>query len=63
MSGLELAVLISLPLAFLHGYFSGRSVGVSLGASQAYDYLYKIGTPTETKGVRTIELRNDDETA
>lgn len=48
-----------LPLAFLHGHFQGRKYGIELGAAKMYDEMYRHGTPTERKGVRTVELEND----
>lgn len=54
-------IIILLPVAFLHGWWLGRQSGIEIGAEMTYEYLYDIAKPTSEKGVRLIELRNDDE--
>lgn len=49
-----------LPLAFLHGHFAGKRYGMALGAARMYDQMYKLGTPTSKKGVRTVELEDSE---
>ena len=49
-----------LPLAFYHGWLTGRSHGVRLGAAGMFDELFQNGTPTSKSGVRKIEVSIDD---
>ena len=48
-----------LPLAFLHGHFVGKKHGIEVGAGRMFEKIWSMGTPTDTKGVRTIELSNE----
>ena len=52
--------LLLLPVAFLHGWFVGRHYGVRIGAPGTFGQLFDKGTPTDKKGVRTIEVSYDD---
>ena len=52
-----LAVL--LPVAFLHGHYVGKKKGIQFGASRMFEEIWKNGTPTSKRGVRTIELENE----
>lgn len=50
---------ILLPVSYLHGHLTGRSQGIRLGAAQMYDEIWRNGTVTSKKGVRTVELENE----
>ena len=51
-----------LPLAYFHGWLTGRTHGVKLGAAGMFDQLYDNGTPVVgRRGVRMIEVSLEDE--
>jgi hypothetical protein len=50
---------LALPLAYLHGHFTGRKHGINLGAARMYDEIWRNGTKTSKKGVRKVELENE----
>ncbi len=53
--------LLIAPLAYLHGWMTGRHFGVKIGAAGMFDELYDKGTPVKGKrGLRTIEIQLDD---
>lgn len=59
---MEYWILLTLPLAFLHGWYVGRHYGVSIGAAGMFDQLYDNGVPVKGKRqTRTIEVSLKDE--
>lgn len=53
---------ILLPASFLHGWFTGRTHGVSLGAAGMFDQLYDNGVPVSGKKLtRRIEVSLQDD--
>ena len=54
-------LVLLLPAAYLHGWYTGRSFGVKQGAAGMFDQLYSKGEPTSKSGVRLIEVSLDDE--
>jgi len=54
-------LLLLLPIAYAHGWFTGRGFGIKIGAAGMFDQLYSKGEPTSKSGVRLIEVSLDDE--
>jgi hypothetical protein len=55
-------LLLIAPIAYLHGWWTGRHFGVKIGAAGMFDQLYDKGTPVKGRhGTRTIEICLDDE--
>lgn len=50
-----------LPLAFGHGWLTGRSHGVKLGAAGMFDQLFDKGVPVRGKNTRMIEVSLDQD--
>lgn len=49
---LNIAYIVFVGIAFLHGYLTGREQGITLGANQLYDLLLTDGKPNRRwKGV------------
>ena len=44
---LNIAYIIFVGLAFVHGYMTGRETGINIGANSLYDLLIQDGKPTE----------------
>lgn len=61
MDGMTLLFFL-LPVAFAHGYWTGRHYGIETGAERMFQAIWKNGTPVSGKAdTRTIELTNDSE--
>mgnify|MGYP003321960425 CR=1 FL=1 len=54
-------ILLLLPVAYAHGWFSGRGLGIKIGAAGMFDQLYSKGEPTSKSGVRLIEVSLEDD--
>ena len=53
--------LLLLPVAFIHGWFVGRSEGVRKGSAAMFDHMYDNGIPVLGKtNTRKIEITLDD---
>jgi len=53
--------IVLLPVAFLHGWFVGRSHGVRKGAADMFDHLYDKGTRVKGKQhTKIIEISLDE---
>ena len=50
-----------MPLAFGHGWLTGRSHGVKLGAAGMFDQLFDKGVPVRGKNTRMIEVSLDQD--
>jgi|TARA_B110000908_G_C10145217_1_gene398712 hypothetical protein len=57
---LNIAYIIFVGLAFVHGYMTGRETGINIGANSLYDLLIQDGKPTED-GKILVELSQDNE--
>ena len=54
--------LLLLPIAYAHGWFTGRGFGIKIGAAGMFDQLYDTGIPVKGKtGVRSIEVSYDEQ--
>ena len=50
-----------LPVAFLHGWFVGKSHGIRKGAAEMFDHMYDNGKDVVGKRhTRTIEISLDE---
>ena len=50
-----------LPLAFYHGWLTGRSHGVKLGAAGMFDQMFENGLPKKgNPKTRVVELSLED---
>lgn len=60
MDGISILICVMLPLAFLHGYYSGNKTGIRQGAERMFDSIWRNGTPKvgEPK-VRIIEITDE----
>ncbi len=56
---LNIAYIVFVGIAFLHGYLTGREQGITLGANQLYDLLLTDGKPTED-GKVLVKLSPDE---
>jgi hypothetical protein len=56
---LNIAYVIFVALSFLHGYFTGREQGITLGANQLYDILLADGRKTKD-GKVVVKLTYDE---
>jgi len=53
--------IVLLPIAFIHGWYVGRSEGVAKGSAAMFDHMYDQATPVpEKKNTRTLEITLDD---
>jgi len=54
-------LVLLLPLAYLHGWYTGKSLGVRQGAMGMFDELYSNGKPVKGKQfTRKIEISLED---
>ena len=54
-------IILLLPIAFLHGWYVGRSHGVRKGSAAMFDHIYDQGIPVKGKvNTKRIEITLDD---
>ena len=54
-------LVLLLPAAYLHGWYTGRSFGVKQGAAGMFDELYSSGIPVKGKQfTRKVEISLED---
>lgn len=54
-----IVMALSIPGAFLHGWVTGRSEGVIVGATLAFDTILEHGIEQEEKGTYLVKLVDD----
>ena len=61
MEGFAVVLALALPIAFMHGWFTGRRNGVIVGASLAFDTIMEHGVEQEEKGMYLVRLEDESQ--
>lgn len=54
-------IILLIPIAFLHGWFTGRSHGIKKGSAAMFDHMYDQGIVVPgKKNTKRIEISLDE---